>query len=301
MVNKNRLNSEGFGHVELTLLTLVVIAIIGIGIIVMRNHDDKASSNLKQSSVVTTKNTTKITQPTVNEVPAAINPINPKSIPIGDGKVSSKPEIGYVDACSNLSGGGGAETDGPWIDTSNGTWNSETKTAVQGSISWPNAQYSVTLSGNSRMIMTNDLPINHPTDSFPISKSDPAYPYDHNPNHIAAQSTMWNLPATPTAASSPGCTTGGPVGILNDGVFLFNALDGENRDAGAHEVLDSWQGHPDQSSMYHHHTVPTYMISAASPKSSSGLVVEDSVLHTPSRANGMSIKPGGLPDLLFSV
>jgi hypothetical protein len=48
----------------------------------------------------------------------------------------------------------------------------------------------------------------------------------------------------------------GVIGILADGVVLYNGLDGEGRDAGAHEVLDACAGHPDQGSIYHHHDVP---------------------------------------------
>ena len=162
--------------------------------------------------------------------------------------------------------------DGPWINKTDNTWDSETKIAVAGSVSWPNAYYSTTISGSSRIIKTNDLPTGHTTGVFPISRTDPAYNYDTNPNSIAAQPTTWTLSANPSAASKPVCTGGGPVGILTDGVFLFNALDGEGRDAGAHEVLDSYQGHPDATSMYHHHEIPNYIIDAASGKSSSTLV-----------------------------
>jgi hypothetical protein len=44
--------------------------------------------------------------------------------------------------------------------------------------------------------------------------------------------------------------------VLDDGVVLYNALDGQGRDAGAHEVLDVCAGHPDPSDTYHHHDVP---------------------------------------------
>jgi len=116
------------------------------------------------------------------------------------------------------------------------------------------------------VIKTNDLP-DHPTGVFPISSSDPAYEYDQNPNRIEAQSIDWSLPADPAAAAQPSCTGGGEIGVLSDGVVLFNALDGEGRDAGAHEILDRWQGHPDMSDTYHHHEVPTFMIDKASGRS----------------------------------
>jgi hypothetical protein len=199
--------------------------------------------------------------------PASSGAVNPSAIPLGDGYRSSSPRVGYVDSCiKSFPAIGGAERVGPWINTKDHTWNSETKLAVEGSVSWPDASYSVTLDASTRVIKTNDLP-DHPTGVFPISSSDPAYEYDQNPNRIEAQSIDWSLPADPAAAAQPSCTGGGAIGVLSDGVVLFNALDGEGRDAGAHEILDRWQGHPDMSDTYHHHEVPAFMIAAAKSRS----------------------------------
>ena len=55
--------------------------------------------------------------------------------------------------------------------------------------------------------------------------------------------------------------------MLNDGVLLFNALDGEGRDAVAHELLDSCDDHPMQSGTLHHHDVPSCIVSAAKARS----------------------------------
>jgi hypothetical protein len=270
-------SDNGFAHLELLVVIAVIIAILGVGYFVYKDHGGEHSIQLSSS--------TKTANPEISSsgsqanvlrtppvIPLAVNPVNPALIPLGDGKISTTPKAGYVDTCTTNTSGGGSQVEGPWIDNANSTWNSLTKTAVEGSVNWAAAYYSATLSGNTRMISTNDLPINHPTGSFPISKSDPAYAYDTNPNKIVAQPTMWDLPANPVAAASPSCTNGGPVGILTDGVFLFNALDGEDRDAGAHEVLDDWQGHPDSADMYHHHSIPIFMLNMADNKSGSTLV-----------------------------
>jgi len=84
--------------------------------------------------------------------------------------------------------------------------------------------------------------------------TDPAHAYDANPNTIAAQSLSWALPANPVYGSTPTCV-GGEVGIMLTGARLFNAVDGENRDAGAWEIQDHCQGHPDSSHHYHYHTL----------------------------------------------
>jgi len=190
--------------------------------------------------------------------------INPAAIPLGDGYVSTTPKVGYVDSCmTTFPSIGGAQVVGPWINTSAKTWDSLTKIKVQGAVSWPAASYSVTTSGSSRIIKSNDLPTGHTTGVFPIASTDPAYAYDRNPNSIESMSIDWSLPLNPVAASAPSCTSGGAIGILDDGVLLFNALDGEGRDAGAHEVLDSCDEHPQMGDMLHHHAVPSCILSQA--------------------------------------
>jgi hypothetical protein len=189
--------------------------------------------------------------------PTSPGPINPGAIPLGDGYVSTTPKVGYVDSCVTSFGGiGGARTDGPWIDTKTKTWSEVTKIHVSGMVSWPNAAYSVTAHGSKRTIKFDDLPFDHTSGTFPIQSTDPAYRYDQNGNHLAKQSFHWALPLNPKAAHKPSCTPGGPIGVLDDGVALFNALDGEGRDAGAHEVLDACGAHPNPADIYHHHDVP---------------------------------------------
>ncbi len=48
---------------------------------------------------------------------------------------------------------------------------------------------------------------------------------------------------------------GGEVGVMTTGVALFDAFDAGGRDAGAWEVQDGCDGHPQMSSEYHYHTL----------------------------------------------
>ena len=125
----------------------------------------------------------------------------------------------------------------------------------------------MTVTNGSRVIKTNDLPTDHTTGTFPVAGSDPAFAYDRNPNSIAAQPVTWALPANPAPASAPSCTSGGPIGVLEDGVLLYNALDGEGRDAGAHEVLDSCDEHPQMNNELHHHSIPSCILAKATGSS----------------------------------
>ncbi|HEY1651687.1 MAG TPA: YHYH protein [Acidimicrobiales bacterium] len=201
-------------------------------------------------------------------------PIADTAIPLGDGKLSTTPQIGDVDSCqTQFSSVGGAQADGPWINTSAATWNATTKIHVQGATTWPNASHSFIVSGPQRVLVTNDLPTGATTGTFPIASSDPAYQYDRNPNSVTAQSYRWSVPADPTAAETPSCIGQGPIGISVDGVVFFNALDDEGRDAGAHELQDSCDGHPQMQGVYHYHTYSPCLATAASNAAGSSTLV----------------------------
>lgn len=179
-------------------------------------------------------------------------------LPVGDGKhESSGPKQGYVYACTdyarNLAAqAGGAGRPGPWFTDNDKKYNANKKLHVQGSVMWT-ADFSNRVSGSTRTIVTNDLP-SHPTGVFPILASDPAYAYDKNPNSIKGQKFTYKLATDPTYNAKPNCE-GGEVGIMLTGVALFSALDAGGRDAGAWEVQDSCDGHPQSDGIYHYHTL----------------------------------------------
>ena len=172
-------------------------------------------------------------------------------LPLGDGNVTTAgPAKGKVFVCNANFGQGGASANGDWIQGSQ--WDPTKKLHVQGDVSWPDASVSITTSGNSRVIASNDLP-DHTTGVFPIQTTDPAYAIDRNPNAIKAQTESFTIPVAPTAASTPSCTSLGPVGVMTNGVLLFNALDAGGNDAVAHEVQDKCNGHPQMQGSYHYH------------------------------------------------
>lgn len=178
-------------------------------------------------------------------------------LPLGDGKVlTTGAKRGYVYSCTQVGGGGGAFRDGPWI-RSDGTWVPAEKVAVQGSVRWPQAAFDATRTGGELLLSGNGLPTNHATGTFPIAATDPAYAYDRNPNTIRAQAVDLELTGTPTVARRPSCLPMGPIGVMLNGVPIFNALDGQGQDAVAHEVQDACQGHPERSGAYHYHSLST--------------------------------------------
>ncbi len=176
-------------------------------------------------------------------------------LPLGDNKyVTNSPKKGYVYLCNVASGGGGAQTAGPWIDTANKTWDFSKKIHVLGNVAWPNASVSIKLSGSNRNIISNSLPLKDTSGVFPIQSSDPAYVYDRNPNTISAQNLSYTLPAYPVAASTPACIYG-EVGIMVNGMALFDGFDAGYRDAAAWEVQDHCDAHPQSSGLYHYHSL----------------------------------------------
>jgi hypothetical protein len=175
-------------------------------------------------------------------------------IELGDGKYSQSPQVGYVYSCQtqfNFNGKGGQGENGNWLN-GDGTWDATKKAVVSGAVSWPHS-FTITLQGEQRVFSGNDLP-NHTTGVYPISSSDAAYTYDRNPGSISAQTVQFAVPANPQAAISPNCV-GGEVGIMLSGVVIFSAFDAEGRDAPAHEVQDSCDGHPQNTGFYHYHNL----------------------------------------------
>lgn len=177
-------------------------------------------------------------------------------LPVGDGKYQTTgAATGYVYVCSNYAknlqtDAGGAGRRGPWF-VGTTQYDINKKLAVQGSVKWQ-SQFSDEVSGATRTITSNDLP-NHPTGVFPISPTDPAYAYDRNPNSIKSQDFTYALNSSPTYGS-PSCV-GGQVGVMLTGVALFSGFDAGGRDAGAWEVQDDCQGHPQSGGVYHYHTL----------------------------------------------
>lgn len=184
--------------------------------------------------------------------PALAHDIDLHHLPLGDGKISHAPKVGFIWACHIDPFGGGAQRDGPWIDKKDGTFDLTAKIAVRGSLRWPH-RFTVTREGGTRVLNSNDLP-DHPTGRFPVAPDDPAFRYDRNPNHIERQNMRVELPANPKLAARPHCAPG-VVGILLTGVALFNALDAPGRDALAHETQDRCRGHPQQGGVYHYHSL----------------------------------------------
>jgi hypothetical protein len=183
--------------------------------------------------------------------------VDPTKLPIGDANVTTAGAgVGKLWACrAGNPNAGGAQAEGPWLNTAAHTWDSTTKLKVNGTVSWPTAKYTETVDGGKRILTTNDLPVDGQTGTFPIAKDDPSYAYDRNPGTITATDKTVTLVENGTVAAAS-CMNEGPVGLLRNGVYVFNSLDGRGDDAVAHESQDLCDGHPAMTT-YHYHNIPS--------------------------------------------
>ncbi|HSX09939.1 MAG TPA: YHYH protein [Candidatus Saccharimonadales bacterium] len=247
----------------LPLVFLVaIIFLFGIGIVAFSlKHPNTSITQQGQSATVSNPSSSQSAQAPVQNVTYTnaqlsalqASPKNITNLPVGDGHYQTTgPKKGYIYLCHVQQGGGGAQETGSWIQGN--TWNLSAKPTVTGKVTWPVAQFSNTISGSNRVLTGNDLPVNTTTGVFPIRSTDTAYQYDRNPNSIEAHNFTLTLPLNPTAASTPNCM-GGEVGVMLNGVPLFNGFDAENRDAAAHEIQDSCDGHPQEQDEYHYHSL----------------------------------------------
>ncbi len=178
-----------------------------------------------------------------------------RSLPIGDGRLSNWPQAGNVFPCqTTFPDIGGAFRNGPWMK-SDGTFDFMSKAVVDGS-NWHSSSLDIRYETAQRVvhISGNGLP-NHATGTFPIGQYDDAYNYDRNPNQIKGRWLDYNMPPIPIMAPAPRCLPSGAIGIMFSGAVLFNALDGQGKDAVAHELQDGCQGHPEIDGQYHYHSL----------------------------------------------
>ncbi|QEL57319.1 YHYH protein [Chromobacterium paludis] len=218
--------------------------------------------------------------------------LDPHHLPLGDGRVSAAPRGGYVYACPGPMRNQGAEHAGDWMRGD--SWDATRKLQVRGAVNWPQASFASALEDWQRRLTGNALPVGGVTGEFPIARDDPAYRIDRNPNAIAAQSIDWRLPRDPRPAAQPACVPMGPVGIMLNGVLLFNALDAAHRDAVAHEVQDRCNGHPERSGSYHYHGPSPCVPGMDQPNRLVGYARDGFGIFSPLDENGRELRDADL-------
>jgi len=117
-------------------------------------------------------------------------------------------------------------------------------------------------SGN-RIVIRSDGEPDHTSPYF--RRNDPRHVPPHpamrlNPNRIVPQDLVFRIPAVPTVAARPTDTRLGPIGVAVNGVALFNQYAGPGQPLDREIIsFDIYNGHPQQTGLYHYHVEPTYL------------------------------------------
>lgn len=294
---------DGF-YVRVVLGTLCILLIIFINLITNKSYVLGASTTtvpepcsmwnifcrLNNYFHMSTSTSSQSDTPTPSQVQTSdtvTGTTDVTALPLGDGKISSIAQKGYIYSCQTTFTGSGAETNGSWIHGD--TWNKTQKITVQGTVTWPNAKFSIGTQGTTRVITGNGLPVGYATGTFPIAQTDPAYSIDKNPNSIKTQTIALSLPLNPQIGTSATCLGGGMIGIAIDGIPIFDGLDAGGKDAVAHEVQDACDGHPQQDGMYHYHGPSSCMNGVKEKNTLVGYALDGFGIYSMYDANGKEI------------
>jgi hypothetical protein len=88
-----------------------------------------------------------------------------------------------------------------------------------------------------------------------------------NPNRITSQNMVLRVPVTPQVTSASSDTPLGVMGVSINGVALFNQYAaGRSPLSGEIATFDRYNGHPQQSGMYHYHIEPVYLTAQGSSR-----------------------------------
>lgn len=171
---------------------------------------------------------------------------------------TNKPATGYLYSCSgkNQNAPGSRENKITWIDSENQTWNFFKKPWLPaGTLDVGTGSYLEILSGDSRQISINNLPVDGLIGDWPMTAYKVLSEIDGNPGVPAVDRMSFTYVANPKEASSPSCVSLGAIGVTKNGVVIFNAADARGEDAVAREIVDAYGGHPARN-QYHYHFIP---------------------------------------------
>jgi hypothetical protein len=162
---------------------------------------------------------------------------------------------------------GATSASGPATDNSGTT--TPTITTVPDFYKNFSSAVTVTRSGDNVTLVTTDVP-DHKSPYFATTSSQyEAYngsnsAFSINPNRIASQQMTFRIPVTPTVLSTPSATPLGAIGIALNGVAIFNQYAGPSQPlSGEINSFDQYNGHPQQTGVYHYHVEPLWLTRTA--------------------------------------
>jgi len=153
---------------------------------------------------------------------------------------------------------------------------------------------TVTSDGTNVVLRSTGVP-DHPSPYWGVGNA--LYEAPHagmqvNPNRIATQSLVLQVPAMPSAAT-PSDTPMGPMGLAINGVALFNQY-AAGRSPLTNEIFsfDRFNGHPQQSGQYHYHLEPLWLTARDGAAALIGVLLDGYPVYGPRESGGAL--PSGL-------
>lgn len=152
---------------------------------------------------------------------------------------------------------------------------------------------TVSVDGDYVVLKSNGLP-DHKSPYFPTSSAQyEAYNgsnprFNLAPNTIAEQQLVMRIPITPVKQATPSATPLGPIGMALNGVAIFNQYAGGGQPlTGEIDTFDQYDGHPQQTGVYHYHAEP-YYLTRASKEALIGVLLDGYPVYGPME-NGKAI------------
>jgi hypothetical protein len=149
---------------------------------------------------------------------------------------------------------------------------------------------TVQLSGSTVIINSTDIP-NHKSPYFGVGNANyvaPTAGIALNPSHIAAQSYVFHIPASPTPAASPSDTPLDAIGVSLNGVVFFNQY-AAGRVPLTTEIVsfDQYNGHPAMQNNYHYHFEPLFL-TVSSKSALIGFILDGYPIYGPQETTGLA-------------
>lgn len=120
--------------------------------------------------------------------------------------------------------------------------------------------------------------------------------FNLNPNRIREQSLTVRIPINPQEASRKEATPLGAIGIAINGVAIFNQYAGPNQPLTREiDSFDQYNGHPQQTGVYHYHVEPLYLTLTEGPESLVGFLLDGFPVYGPEE-NGQLITNADLDE-----
>ena len=148
-------------------------------------------------------------------------------------------------------------------------------------------QVELSVEGDEIIIRSDNVP-DHPSPYFPTT--DPRHEayngsngsFRINPNQIQEQDITYRIPRYPHAGTEAQETPPGPIGVALNGVAFFNQYAG-GQVVGAFQSnsFDQYNGHPQQTGVYHYHKEPLHLTDAHGSDALIGVLLDGFPVYGP--------------------